>query len=57
MLASTQTAGLSRAGPVASSVTSHIQMSRPSWERPIETTVSSCGRSATQLSSSSVSSW
>ena len=57
MLASTQTAGLSRAGPVAASVTSHIQMSRPSWERPIETTVSSCGRSATQLSSSSVSSW
>ena len=48
--------GLSSAGPVSMFVTVHSQMSRPSYERPIDSRARSDGNAATHASSVSVNS-
>jgi hypothetical protein len=52
----TKTAGFSSGAPVSAFVTVQSQMSRPSYECPIDSTENSCGCSAAHASSVSVSS-
>ena len=56
MFASTRNAGFSRAGPDSKLVTVTSQMSRPSYDFPIDSTFTSPGSSSAQDRNNSVSS-